>query len=88
MGFSTDAIHVGQEPDPATGAVVVPIYQTSIFAYEGVGREREYSYSRSRNPTLAALEKCLAHLEGGSSRFRLRLGRSGHACCLQPAQGR
>ncbi len=74
MGFSTDAIHVGQEPDPATGAVVVPIYQTSIFAYEGVGREREYSYSRSGNPTRAALEKCLAHLEGGAHGFAFASG--------------
>ena len=65
-GFSTRAIHAGQEPDPATGAVVVPIYQTSTFAQQAVGKHRGYEYARTGNPTRAALEACIASLEGGS----------------------
>ncbi|HMA47006.1 MAG TPA: cystathionine gamma-synthase, partial [Frankiaceae bacterium] len=62
----TLAIHAGQQPDPTTGAVVVPIYQTSTFAQDGVGVTRGgYEYSRAANPTRAALETCLAALEGG-----------------------
>jgi cystathionine gamma-synthase len=64
-GFSTRAIHAGQKPDPTTGAVVVPIYQTSTFAQEEVGQHKGYEYSRSGNPTRTALETCLAALEGG-----------------------
>jgi cystathionine gamma-synthase len=63
--FETRAIHVGQEPDPATGAVVVPIYQTSTYAQTDVGETKGYDYSRTQNPTRTALEKCLASLEGG-----------------------
>jgi cystathionine gamma-synthase len=65
-GFETLAIHAGQEPDPATGAVVVPIYQTSTFVQEEVGQHKGYEYSRSANPTRTALETCLAALEGGT----------------------
>src|SRR3982750_3786349 len=65
-GFSTRAIHAGQEPDPTTGAVVPPIYQVSTFKQDGVGGLRGgYEYSRSANPTRTALEECLAALEGG-----------------------
>jgi cystathionine beta-lyase/cystathionine gamma-synthase len=64
MEFETRAIHEGQEPDPATGAVIVPIYQTSTYAREEVGSHRGYTYSRTRNPTRTALEQCLASLEG------------------------
>ncbi len=63
--FETRAIHVGQAPDPATGAVVVPIYQTSTYAQTDVGETKGYDYSRTSNPTRAALEQCLASLEGG-----------------------
>lgn len=63
-GFSTRAIHVGQAPDPTTGAVITPIYQTSTYAQEGLGRHKGYEYSRSGNPTRTALEECLASLEG------------------------
>ena len=67
-GFETRAIHSGQEPDGTTGAVVVPIYQTSTFAQDGVGRPRGgWEYSRSANPTRTALETCLADLEVGST---------------------
>ena len=66
-GFETLAIHAGQEPDPRTGAVNVPIYATSTYAQDGVGGLRSgYEYSRSGNPTRAALEECLAALEGGA----------------------
>lgn len=65
-GFETLAIHAGQEPDAGTGAVVVPIYQTSTYAQDGVGGLRQgYEYSRTGNPTRAALEECLAALEKG-----------------------
>jgi len=65
MGFATDAIHVGQEPDPATGAIIVPIYQTSTFVQEGLGKHKGYEYARTANPTRAALERNLAALEHG-----------------------
>lgn len=64
MGFSTTAIHAGQEPDQATGAVIVPIYQTSTYAQEGLGRHKGYEYARTQNPTRSALEGNLAALEG------------------------
>ena len=64
-GFATRAIHAGQEPDPATGAVTVPIYQTSTYAQSEVGVHKGYDYSRTSNPTRAALEACLASLDGG-----------------------
>ena len=64
-GFSTRAIHAGQQADPATGATVVPIYATSTFTQEAPGRHKGFEYSRSGNPTRAALETCLAALEGG-----------------------
>ncbi len=65
-GFATRAIHAGQAPDPAYGAVTTPIYQTSTYAQEGVGRHKGYDYARSGNPTRTALEECLASLEGGT----------------------
>ena len=64
MKFETRAIHVGQEPDPATGAVTTPIYQTSTFVQEAVGVHKGYDYARVANPTRTALQECLASLEG------------------------
>ena len=64
-GFETLAIHAGQDPEPATGAVAVPIYQTSTFAQEAVGKHKGYEYARTGNPTRTALETCLAALESG-----------------------
>ena len=64
MDFETRAIHEGQEPDPATGSVTVPIYQTSTYAQEEVGVHKGYDYSRVANPTRTALQTCLASLEG------------------------
>lgn len=65
MGFSTKAIHVGQEADSATGATIVPIYQTATFTQEEIGKTKGYDYSRSDNPTREALEKAIASLENG-----------------------
>ena len=64
-GFATQAIHAGQDADPATGATVVPIYATSTYTQEAPGHHKGYEYSRSGNPTRTALETCLAALEGG-----------------------
>jgi cystathionine gamma-lyase len=64
-GFATRAIHAGQEPDPATGATIVPIYATSTYTQAAPGQHKGYEYSRSGNPTRTALESCLAALEGG-----------------------
>jgi len=66
MGFSTDAIHAGNAPDPTTGAVSVPIYQTSTYVQEGLGKNKGYEYARTQNPTRSALEENLAVLEGGA----------------------
>ena len=64
-GFSTRAIHAGQDADPATGATVVPIYATSTYTQAAPGDHKGFEYSRSGNPTRKALETCLAALEGG-----------------------
>ena len=64
MGFSTTAIHAGNAPDPTTGAVTVPIYQTSTYAQDGLGQHKGYEYARTQNPTRAAVEANIAALEG------------------------
>ena len=70
MGFATNAIHVGQEPDRATGAIVAPIYQTSTYVQEEFGKYRQgYDYARTNHPNRKALEKTLAKLEGGHSAY-------------------
>jgi cystathionine beta-lyase/cystathionine gamma-synthase len=66
LGFATRAIHAGQVPDPTTGAVTVPIYQTTTYAQEAVGVHKGYTYSRTGNPTVSALEENLSELEGGA----------------------
>jgi cystathionine gamma-synthase len=66
VDFETRAIHAGQEPDPATGSVITPIYQTSTFAQEAVGVHKGYDYARVANPTRTALEECLASLENAA----------------------
>jgi cystathionine gamma-lyase/cystathionine beta-lyase/cystathionine gamma-lyase/homocysteine desulfhydrase len=76
MGFSTIAIHAGNEPDSATGAVSVPIYQTSTYAQEGLGRHKGYEYARTQNPTRAALEKNIAALEGAAFGYAFSSGMS------------
>ena len=63
-GFGTKAIHAGQHPDPSTGAIMTPIYQTSTYVQEAPGKNKGYGYARGKNPTRVALEGCLAALEG------------------------
>ena len=64
-GFATRAIHDGQQPDPLTGSVTVPIYPTSTYVQQGIGENKGYEYSRVSNPTRTHLEENLASLEGG-----------------------
>src|SRR5213594_1288259 len=74
MGFSTDAIHAGVHPDPTTGSVMTPIYQTSTYVYESPGRHRGYDYARTINPTRSALEENLKVLEGGRAAYAFASG--------------
>lgn len=83
-GFETLAIHAGQEPDPATGAVVPPIYQVSTYAQDGVGGKRGgYEYSRTGNPTRAALEECVAALDAGRRGLAFASGMAAEDCLLR-----
>ena len=83
-GFETLAIHAGQEPDPVTGAVVPPIYQVSTYKQDGVGGLRAgYEYSRTANPTRAALETCLAALETGTRGLAFASGMAAEDCLLR-----
>src|SRR5687768_1638555 len=72
--FSTICIHAGQEPDPATGAIITPIYQTSTYVQDELGRHKGYEYARTQNPTRAALERNLAAIEGGKAAFAFASG--------------
>ena len=83
MKFETLAIHAGHEPDPAYGAVMPPIYQTSTFAFLGFDQPGEFDYTRSGNPTRKALEQCLAALEGGTDAFVFSTGMAATATMLQ-----
>src|SRR2546425_9423538 len=74
MGFKTDAIHAGQEPDPTTGAVTIPIYQTSTYVQEGLGKHKGFEYARTQNPTRTALEKNMAVLEAGCAGYAFSSG--------------
>src|SRR5258708_34785582 len=69
LGFAADCSHAGQEPDPTTGAVTTPIYQTSTYVQEGIGQHKGYEYARTQNPTRRALERNLAALEGGADAY-------------------
>jgi cystathionine gamma-synthase len=85
-GFETLAIHAGQEPDPGTGSVVVPIYQTSTYKQDGVGGlRRGYEYGRATNPTRSALEACLAALEAGTRGLAFASGLAAEDCLLHAA---
>ncbi len=77
MGFATNAIHVGQEPDPATGAIVAPIYQTSTYVNEELGKNKGYDYARTNHPNRKALERTMAKLEGGHSAYVFSSGMAG-----------
>src|SRR2546427_9141250 len=100
MGFKTDAIHAGQEPDPTTGAVTIPIYQTSTYVQEGLGKHKGFEYARTQNPTRTALEKNMAVLEAGCAGYALASGMAAitpltqlllkqddHAVCTQKVYG-
>ncbi|HYH49131.1 MAG TPA: aminotransferase class I/II-fold pyridoxal phosphate-dependent enzyme, partial [Acidimicrobiia bacterium] len=82
-GFETRAIHAGQPADPQTGAVMVPIYQTSTFAQDGVGSHKGYEYARTGNPTRTALEACLASLEGAAFGFCFASGMAAEDAILR-----
>jgi cystathionine gamma-synthase len=84
LGFETRAIHAGQDPDPVTGAVVPPIYQTSTYKQDGIGGTRGgYEYSRTANPTRTALETCLAALENGARAFAFASGMAAEDCLVR-----
>ncbi|OOO01230.1 MAG: Cystathionine beta-lyase [Chromatiales bacterium USCg_Taylor] len=82
-GFATRAIHAGQPPDPATGAVMTPIYATSTYVQSSPGVHQGYDYSRTKNPTRLAYERCVADLEGGSDSFAFASGMSAIATVLE-----
>ncbi|MDE2483443.1 MAG: cystathionine gamma-synthase [bacterium] len=82
MKFSTKAIHVGQEADPATGATIVPVYQTSTYTQDAVGEHKGFDYSRTINPTRLALEKQLASLEGAEFGYAFASGMAATAAVL------
>src|ERR1700692_3203420 len=77
MGFATDAIHVGQDPYPSTGASVAPIYQTSTYVQEELGKNKGYDYARTSHPNRRALERTVAKLEGGSAAYVFTSGMAG-----------
>src|SRR5688572_8279017 len=76
MGFATIAIHSGQEPDSATGSVTVPIYQTSTYAQDALGKHKGYEYARTQNPTRSALERNIAALENAKFGYAFASGMS------------
>jgi cystathionine gamma-lyase len=82
LAFDTRCIHAGQEPDPTTGAVMMPIYATSTYAQESPGVHKGYEYARSQNPTRMAFERCIADLEGGSAGFAFGSGLAATATVL------
>lgn len=83
MGFCTDAIHVGQEPDPSTGSVVAPIYQTSTYVQESLGNNKGFDYARTSHPNRRALERTVAKLEGGVAAYVFTSGMAGIDCVFR-----
>src|SRR5258708_25615100 len=84
MKFATRAIHAGQAPDPSTGAIMTPIFQTSTYAQTGLGEHKGYEYARSHNPTRTALEQCIAALEEGKYGLALASGIAAEQALLSP----
>ncbi|MBS2007692.1 MAG: cystathionine gamma-synthase [Cyanobacteria bacterium SZAS TMP-1] len=82
MKFSTRAIHAGQEPDPTTGAVCTPIYQTSTYVQEGLNKHKGFEYARTQNPTRDALETCLASMEGATYGLCFGSGLAAEGCIM------
>ena len=83
LDFATRCIHAGQEPDPATGAVMMPIYTTSTYVQQSPGVHKGYDYARTKNPTRMALERCIADLEGGSAAFAFASGLAAISTALE-----
>jgi cystathionine beta-lyase/cystathionine gamma-synthase len=83
LGFATRCVHAGQENDPTTGAVMTPIYATSTYAQSSPGVHKGYEYSRTKNPTRTAFERCIADLEGGSAAFAFASGMAATATVLE-----
>ena len=83
LGFATRCIHAGQSPDPSTGAVMPPIYTTSTYAQESPGVHKGYDYSRTRNPTRDAWERCIADLESGARGFAFASGMAATSTLLE-----
>ena len=82
MKFSTKAIHAGQEPDPSTGAIMTPIFQTATYAQEGLGEHKGFEYSRTQNPTRSALEACIAAIEDGKYGLAFASGMAAESAIL------
>ena len=82
MKFSTKAIHAGQEPDPTSGAIMTPIYQTSTYAQTGMGENKGFEYARTANPTRSALEACIAALENGTHGLAFASGMAAESAVL------
>src|SRR5262249_5262742 len=74
LDFATRCIHAGQEPDPTTGAAMMPIYTTSTYVQQSPGVHKGYDYARTKNPTRMAFERCIADLEGGTAAFAFASG--------------
>lgn len=83
LAFATRAIHAGQEPDPTTGAIMMPIYATSTYVQQSPGVHKGYEYSRSQNPTREAFERCVAALEGGTRGFAFASGLAAIATVIE-----
>jgi cystathionine beta-lyase/cystathionine gamma-synthase len=83
LDFATRCVHAGQEPDPTTGAVMMPIYATSTYVQQSPGVNKGYDYARTKNPTRMAFERCVADLEGGSSGFAFASGLAAIATTLE-----
>src|SRR6186713_68256 len=86
--FSTICLHAGQEPDPSTGAIITPIYQTSTYVQEALGQHKGFEYGRTQNPTRSAVEANLAAIEGGRAAFAFASGMSAiHAIVTKLSAG-
>src|SRR6202030_3058421 len=83
LNVATRCVHAGQEPDPTTGAVMMPIYATSTYVQSSPGVHKGYEYSRSQNPTRMAYERCVADLESGSAGFAFASGMAATSTALQ-----
>jgi cystathionine gamma-lyase len=83
LGFATRCVHAGQEPDPTTGAVMMPIYATSTYVQQSPGVHKGFDYARTKNPTRMAFERCIADLEGGSDAFAFASGLAAIATTLE-----